>query len=306
MLSKFLLFDLSFIMSSCSEQLCFDEPQRSLGGAASLEGMGLFTGSQGRVRLCSAPEGFGVVFQRMDLPGQPLFPVHIKNACNMSRRSTTLGSDPGQQVRTVEHLLSAINAFGLDNVLVEMDGPEVPICDGSALPFVALIEEAGVVTQDAKKKVHHLKEPVYWSKEDVHLVALPSEEFRVSYALSFSEDELLGAQFCTVIVNEQTYKKEIAPARTFALYDEVVLLAERGEIKGSLDNGVVIKDGAVLNPGGLRYRNEMARHKILDIIGDLSLVAHPFRAHVVAICSGHSSNRSFAQVLLDCFVKEPR
>jgi len=293
-------------MFSCDESFCLTEPQRSLGRSVALEGKGLFTGSKCRVRLCPAPEGMGVVFQRVDLPEKPLFPAHVKNAHDMSNRSTVLGLEQGQQVRTVEHLLSAINAFGLDNVHIEMDGPEVPICDGSALPFVALIEEAEVVSQEAKKKIYHLKEPVYWSEGGVHLVALPSEKFRVSYTLSCASDALLEAQFCTFIVDRQAYREEIAPARTFACYDEVALLMERGEINGSLDNGVVIKDGCVLNPEGLRYRNEMARHKVLDIIGDLSLVGHPFKAHVVAVCSGHSSNRSFAQVLLDYFVRETR
>ena len=207
--------------------------------------------------------------------------------------------------KLVEHILSALKAFDLDNVIIEIDGPEIPSCDGSALPFVEMIQKVGVLSQTATKRVHHLEAPVFWSKGDVHLVALPAEEFRISYTLNYPNSELLRSQFYTIHVNEETYKQEIAPARTFSLYEEVVPLIEKGNIKGGrLDNAVIIKGDSILNPEGVRYRDEMVRHKILDLIGDLSLVDKTFHAHVIAIRSGHFSNTSFAKELVNNFKME--
>ena len=206
------------------------------------------------------------------------------------------------EVQTVEHILSALKAFDLDNVIIEIDGPEVPSCDGSATPFVELIEQAGVLSQSATKKVHRIESPVFWSKGDVHLVALPAEEFRISYTLNYPDNEFLKSQFYTIHVNEETYKQEIASARTFSLYEEVVPLIEKGNIKGGrLDNALIIKGSKILNPEGMRFQDgyEMVRHKILDLIGDLSLVGHSFLAHVIAIRSGHFSNTSFAKELVN-------
>ena len=136
----------------------------------------------------------------------------------------------------------------------------------------------------------------------MHLVALPADEFRISYTLNYPHSELLKSQFYTIHINEETYKQEIAPARTFSLYEEIVPLIEEGNIKGGrLDNAVVIKGGSILNPEGVRYKDEMVRHKILDLLGDLTLVACSFFIHVIAIRSGHFSNTSFARELVDAF-----
>ncbi|NGX50378.1 MAG: UDP-3-O-acyl-N-acetylglucosamine deacetylase [Chlamydiae bacterium] len=290
-------------MSSPDEFSSSRKHQRSLKGSASLSGTGLFTGEKAEVKLRSAPEGTGVVFKRMDLPDQPTLPALVEFV-RETPRCTILGSDQFQ-VQTVEHILSALKAYDIDNVIIEIDGPEVPSCDGSALPFVSLIEKAGVISQSATKRVHHLEAPVFWSKGDVHLVALPSEEFRISYTLNYPNSELLKSQFFTVHVNEQLYKEEIASARTFSLYEEVVPLIEKGNIKGGrLDNAVIIKGDTILNPEGVRYQDEMVRHKILDLLGDLSLVGESFIAHIIAIRSGHFSNTSFAKELVNNFILE--
>lgn len=277
--------------------------QRSLKGAATLEGTGLFTGAKTEIKLRPAPEGTGIVFQRVDLPDKPLLPAKVESV-RETPRCTILGNQ-NFQIQTVEHILSALKAFDLDNVIIEIDGSEVPSCDGSAVPFVDLIQKAGVVSQTATKKVYHLETPVFWSKGDVHLVALPAEEFRISYTLNYPNSDLLKSQFYTVHVNEETYKQEIAPARTFSLYEEVVPLIEKGNIKGGrLDNAVIVKGDTILNPEGVRYKDEMVRHKILDLIGDLSLVGRSFLAHVIAIRSGHFSNTSFARELVSSFKLE--
>ena len=164
---------------------------------------------------------------------------------------------------------------------------------------------AGIVSQGSTKKIHHLETPVFWSKGGVHLVALPSEEFRISYTLNYPNSDLLKSQFFTVHVDEQTYKEEIASARTFSLYEEIVPLIEKGSIKGGrLDNAVIIKGDSILNPEGVRYPDEMVRHKILDLLGDLSLVGQSFIAHIIAIRSGHFSNTSFAKELVSNFKRE--
>ncbi|MGE0198472.1 MAG: UDP-3-O-acyl-N-acetylglucosamine deacetylase [Simkaniaceae bacterium] len=290
-------------MSPTDEFSSSRKHQRSLKSSASLHGTGLFTGMKAEIKLRPAPEGTGIVFQRMDLPDKPFLPARVEYV-RETPRCTILGSDK-VQVQTVEHILSAIKAYDLDNVIIEIDGPEIPSCDGSSMPFVDLIERAGVISQGATKKIHHLEAPVFWSKGDVHLVALPSEEFRISYTLSYPNSDLLKSQFFTVHVNEQVYKEEIAPARTFSLYEEVVPLIEKGNIKGGrLDNAVIIKGDSILNPEGVRYRDEMVRHKILDLLGDLSLVGQSFIAHIIAIRSGHFSNTSFAKELVSNFTME--
>ena len=290
-------------MSLLDEMSSSRKHQRSLKGVAKLDGTGLFTGTKTEIKLRPAPEGTGIVFQRVDLPDKPLLSAQVENV-RETPRCTILGNQ-NFQIQTVEHILSALKAFDLDNVIIEIDGPEVPSCDGSASPFVDLIQSAGVVSQTATKKVYHLETPVFWSKGDVHLVALPAEEFRISYTLNYPNSDLLKSQFYTVHVNEETYKQEIAPARTFSLYEEVVPLIEKGNIKGGrLDNAVIIKGDTILNPEGVRYKDEMVRHKILDLIGDLSLVGQSFLAHVIAIRSGHFSNTSFARELVSNFMLE--
>ncbi|WP_420421918.1 UDP-3-O-acyl-N-acetylglucosamine deacetylase [Simkania sp.] len=292
-------------MSLPDEMSSSRKHQRSLKKPASMDGIGLFTGAKTELTLRPAPEGTGILFQRMDLPNKPTLAANVENVLE-TPRCTILGNSEFQ-IQTVEHILSTLKAFDLDNVIIEIDGPEVPSCDGSALAFVDMIQKAGVLSQTATKKVYHLETPVFWSKGDVHLVALPAEEFRISYTLNYPNSELLKSQFYTVHVNEETYKQEIAPARTFSLYEEVVPLIEKGNIKGGrLDNAVIIKGDSILNPEGVRYRDEMVRHKILDLIGDLSLVGDSFHAHVIAIRSGHFSNTSFARELVNNFKMENR
>ncbi len=277
--------------------------QRSLKVSSSLSGIGLFTGIRTQVNIRPAPEGVGILFRRVDLPNKPTLAAQVGNVLD-TPRCTILGTDEFQ-IQTVEHILSAIKAFDLDNVIIEIDGPEIPSCDGSSLPFVDMIRKAGVVSQSATKKVHHLEMPIFWSKGDVHLVALPAEEFRISYTLSYPNSKLLKSQFCTIHINEETYEQEIAPARTFSLYEEVVPLIEKGNIKGGrLDNAVIIKGDSILNPEGIRYADEMVRHKILDLMGDLLLVGSSFLAHIIAIRSGHFSNTSFAKELMSNFSVE--
>lgn len=271
--------------------------QRTVRGRVSASGIGLFTGEKVSISLCPSEEDAGIVFQRVDLPGQPKLPAH-SDYVQATPRCTIIG-DGKVVVQTVEHLLAALRAYQIDNVLIEISGGEVPIFDGSSLHFVDLIEKAGIVELEAEKELFRLRAPIFWSKDNIHLIALPSDEYRITYTLHYPHSRTIGTQFYTFALDEQRFKEEIAPCRTFSIYEEIAPMIEKGLVKGgSLENAIIIKDDVIVNPGGLRYPDEMARHKVLDLIGDLSLVP-PFLAHVVAVRSGHSSNNAFAKELLN-------
>lgn len=271
---------------------------RTLSKEVARKGIGLFTGVSSELKFIPAPAGHGIVFQRVDLKDCPLLPGQLKNVQG-TPRCTILGCGDAS-IQTVEHVLAALAAYGIDNLLIQLDGPEIPVFDGSSLEFVQMIEEAGVAPLDQQIPVYQLLRPVYWSQGDIHIVALPSEEYKISYTLHYPQSQLLHSQFFTVQVNADRFKREVAPCRTFSLYEEILPFIERGLLKGgSLDNAVIVKDDKVMNPEGLRFANEMARHKALDMIGDLSLIGVPFLAHVIAIRSGHYANNAFAKELLN-------
>ncbi len=284
-------------ISSHPDQEC------SLEKSVSLRGTGLFTGIDCTLTLRPAPEGAGILFQRTDLPGKPTLSAHVKNVVN-TPRCTILGNTHFK-IQMVEHLLSALKGCDLDNVRVEIDGPEIPSCDGSSLPFVEMIQKAGVSKQRVDKKTYFLETPIFYSEGETQLIALPADEFRISYTLDYPNNSLIGSQFYTTRINQAIYTKEIAPARTFSLYEEIMPFIEKGYIKGgSLSNAVVIQGNSVLNPEGIRFPNEMVRHKILDLVGDLSLTGIPFTAHVIAIRSGHLANTILAKKLTNYFNSE--
>lgn len=277
--------------------------QSTLARAVTVKGIGVFTGVEVNLTLLPALSSSGIVFIRTDLADRPEILASIDNVVK-TPRCTVLGAN-GCFIQTVEHLLAALSACQIDNVIIEMDGPEVPILDGSALPFVEMIEEAGVVYQEEEVEIHYLEEPLYVSHDEVVLIALPSLDFRVTYTLSYPGHPLLEMQTHSFTLSREAFKKEIAPSRTFSLFEEITPLIERGIIKGgSLENGVVIKGEEILNPEGLRFKNEMVRHKILDLIGDLSLTRVPFYAHIIAIRSGHATNSELAKELSCYFQKE--
>jgi UDP-3-O-[3-hydroxymyristoyl] N-acetylglucosamine deacetylase len=271
--------------------------QRTLKRSISAAGIGLFTGEKVSIRLCPGEVDSGIIFQRVDLPGKPILPARSEYVQG-TPRCTVIGSGK-DSVQTVEHLLAALRAFSIDNVLIEISGSEVPIFDGSSLHFVSMIEESGICQLDGEREILRLKTPVFYSQGDIHLIALPSDEYRISYTLHYPHSKTIGTQFYTFTLDEDRFKNEIAACRTFSIYEEIAPMIEKGLVKGgSLDNAVIIKGDEVINPGGLRYPDEMVRHKVLDLIGDLSLVP-PFLAHVVAVRSGHTTNNAFAKQILN-------
>lgn len=277
--------------------------QRTLKKSVSFSGIGIHTGKGVSLTFCPAKEGTGIVFKRIDLPNQPIIPATVEYVCE-TNRSTTLGV-ADVRIHTVEHVLAAIRAYEISNLCIEITSIEPPVGNGSSDIFVDMIEEAGIVEQDGMVPIVAIQEPVFFSDKDIHMVALPSDEYRISYTLSYPTSTVLQAQFHSVSVTSQNFKKEIAPCRTFSLYQEVEVLMDKGLIQGaSLNNGVTIKGDAVLSKGGLFFSNEMVRHKILDMIGDFSLVGFDFLAHVIAIRAGHASNFAFAKKLLHSITTE--
>lgn len=278
-------------------------PQRTLAREAEYVGIGIHTGAIVTLRFCPAPPNTGILFRRVDLPGAPIIPASVSSVCETAR-STTIGVGEAK-IHTVEHVLAAVRAFNIDNLIIEVDGIEPPVGNGSSDVFVEMIEHVGIVEQEESVTIRSLEVPVYHTEGDIHIVAVPCDTYRISYTLSYSQSKVLRSQFFSTEVNQESFVKEIAPCRTFSMYEEIAPLMERGLIKGgSLANAVIIKGDAVFSKGGLFFSNEMVRHKILDLIGDLSLVGIPFKAHVMAIRSGHATNVAFAEKIKEVLTSE--
>jgi UDP-3-O-[3-hydroxymyristoyl] N-acetylglucosamine deacetylase len=284
-----------------SDTVCFN--QKTLGKEVNLSGIGLFTGEKVSLVLKPAEENHGIVFQRTDLPDRPKIPANL-DFVKKTPRCTILGNKE-ISILTVEHLLSALNAYEIDNLKIELHGSEVPVSDGSSKAFVDLIEEAGIKEQKEPKKLVIFKKPIYWTEKDVHIIALPSKDYRISYLLDYPQTDFLKSQYYATVVSPFSYKNEISPCRTFSIYEEIEPLLKSGFIKGGcLDNAVIIKENRVLNPEGIRFSEEPARHKILDLIGDLSLLGGKIFGHIIAVKSGHYSNISFAKKALKMMEEE--
>lgn len=273
--------------------------QQTLCREATFSGIGLHTGQQVSMRFIPAAENSGIFFRRIDLPGAPTIKACVNQVLDTSR-STILGT-PEVRIQTVEHVLAALKAFQIDNLIIEIDNVEPPIGNGSSDLFVDMIEAAGIKPQKALKAFHKLKNPVYFTDKDIHLIALPCDEVRYSYTVHYPDVPAIKSQYFSFALTPDSFKEQVSSCRTFCLYREVEHLMERGLIKGaSLDNAVVIKDDVVFSKNGLFFQDEMARHKTLDLIGDLSLVGPvDIIAHFVSIKSGHASNCSFAKKILN-------
>lgn len=277
--------------------------QRTLKKSISYSGLGVHTGERVTMRFSPAKEGTGIIFKRIDLPNSPEIPATLEYVCD-TLRSTTLGIDK-VRIHTVEHVLAAVRAFNIDNLYIEVSNIEPPIGNGSSDTFVQMIDEAEIEEQHATIPVFKIKTPVYYSDGEIHLVALPYDGYRISYTLHYPNCSVLEAQFYSFLLSTQSFRHEIASCRTFCRYDELSHLMDRGLIKGgSLDNAVVIKDDVVFSKEGLHFPNEMSRHKILDVIGDLSLVGLPFEGHIIAIRSGHASNYALSKAIYNHITTE--
>ncbi|MDE3045616.1 MAG: UDP-3-O-[3-hydroxymyristoyl] N-acetylglucosamine deacetylase [Verrucomicrobiota bacterium] len=270
--------------------------QATLKQPVAFAGIGLFTGVPCSIRLVPATANTGLVFQRVDLPEKPEIPALLEFVRETARCTRLVRQEASIQL--VEHILSALHACGIHNLRIQVEGPEIPIGDGSANQFVRMIEEAGVQRLDAPLEILQIEQPIHWSEGEIHLVALPSKEFRISYTLYYPQSSLIGSQYFSSLISPETYKSQISMCRTFSLYEEIHPLIEKGFIKGGgLENALVIRENRVLNPDGARFPDEMVRHKVLDLVGDLALLGDPLHAHILAVRSGHTSNVAFAKAI---------
>lgn len=277
--------------------------QRTLKTESSFSGIGIHTGAQVKMRFIPAKEGTGIIFKRVDLPSHPIIPATLEYVCDTAR-STTIGI-ADIRIHTIEHVLAAIRAYEIDNLCIEVSNLEPPVGNGSSDVFVEMIENSGILEQEALVPIVKIQTPIHLTEGDIHLVAVPHDGYKISYTLNYPDSPVLKSQFYSFSLNSQDFKREISPCRTFSLYKEVSMLMDRGLIKGgSLDNAVIIKDDVVFSKNGLFFPDEMVRHKILDMIGDLSLVGFDFHAHIIAIRAGHSSNYSFAKKLFNYITME--
>jgi UDP-3-O-[3-hydroxymyristoyl] N-acetylglucosamine deacetylase len=268
--------------------------RRTLRAAVGCTGIGLHSGKLVRLELKPAPAEHGIRFVRKDLDVE--IPATLGSLARLEY-ATTLSQD-GVSIGTVEHLLSALYALGVDDVRVEVDGPEVPVLDGSAAPFVILIHEAGLKPLPVPRRVLRVLKPVEVVRGGKLARLLPAEDFRVSYTIGF-DHPLLRHQAASFRITPSAYAEAIAPARTFGFLREVETLRKSGlALGGSLENAVVIGETGVLNTK-LRFEDEFVRHKVLDAIGDLALLGHPLHAHLEAVKAGHALHAALAQKLMD-------
>jgi len=269
--------------------------QHTLAAPVSINGIGLHTGVTVNVRLCPAPANRGIVFKRTDLESFAI-EAHSRYVARVSYATSLMRK--GVLISTTEHLLSALAGLNVDNAYVELDNLELPILDGSALPFVKFIAKAGVRRQRARRTYVKVVRPVEVAEGDKRLAVYPSETLEINYRILFPHP-LIGEQTLEFAPNPTNYAAEIAPARTFGFLEEVELLKKSGLIRGgSLENAVVLTRNTVLNPEGLRFPDEFCRHKVLDLIGDLALLGRPLLGHVVAERAGHAMHAQLVARLL--------
>ena len=270
------------------------DAQRTLRRSVSCAGIGLHSGNKVSLSLKPAPADFGIRFRRSDLNGLEI-PATVDNLAGI-RYATGLACGEGS-VETVEHLLAALVSLGVDNVIVELNYPEVPIMDGSASPFVYLIHEAGIKRLATPRRVLKVVRPIALSSGDKRIALYPSDHFKITYSISF-DHPLLRHQSRTIEITEESFVEEIASARTFGFLKEVETLRQNGlALGGSLDNAIVLGETSVLN--ALRFEDEFVRHKILDVLGDLALVGHRIVGHLVAHRGGHALHTAFAARILE-------
>ena len=265
------------------------QPSRQLSS-----GIGLHSGNRVNMTFLPGAVGSGVVFRRADLEGKPEIEARVDNVTE-TNRSTTLGRG-NTKVHTVEHILAAFTGRGVDNAIVELDANEPPIADGSAREYCRMIEEAGLAPQAEKRDPYTVTEPIELVMGETEMAMFPNDTFKITCTSADKQGRF--TQFFSVEISPKTWLRDLSHARTFCFYEEIEYLIKNGLIKGgSLENAVVVRDDAVLTTEPLRYPNEFVRHKILDILGDLSLCGRPLCGHLIAVKPSHTANCELARLL---------
>ncbi len=280
--------------------------QRTLKNSVSFYGIGLHTGRHVHVTLRPSSRDSGIVFHRTDKGS--FIRADVASVID-SAYATTIGNEV-TKIKTVEHLLAALSGLGIDNATVELDGPEIPILDGSAIEITGLILKAGIAKQGKKASYLRITAPVFFKDGHSEIAIFPYNGRKITFSINFNHS-VLGEQTLSVDINEEIFIREIAPARTFGFLKDVQHLVANGLAKGgSLSNAIILTENGILNSSGLRFKDEFVRHKILDSIGDFSLLGMPIYGHVIADRAGHSTNIRFLKHLInrpDCWeiVSEP-
>jgi UDP-3-O-[3-hydroxymyristoyl] N-acetylglucosamine deacetylase len=268
--------------------------QRTVAKRVSCTGVGLHSGAPVTLTLAPAPADAGVAFVRMDLGVE----IPARHDLVVDTRLSTSLAVGTARVSTVEHVLSALQGMGIDNCRVEVDGPEIPILDGSAAPFVALVNQAGVRLQKAAKRYVVITQPVEVRDGDKLARLEPADGFSVSFTADFSHP-LITNQGFSVTISDRSYEREVSRARTFCFRKDIEQMQAMGLARGgSLENAIVVDDYSILNPEGLRWPDEFARHKVLDAIGDLALLGRPLLGALTAVKSGHALNQALVKRVL--------
>lgn len=277
--------------------------QRTIGDSFTISGIGLQTGGRANVTLTPARPGSGISFVRVDLPERPSINIGSADMGGPERaqqeRRTVLGFGP-MQIQTTEHLLAALSGMSIDNAVVEIDNVELPGLDGSSIGFVQSIRKAGIVEQAEPKTYIAPENPIWCKDKDALLVILPDQEFRVSYTLSYP---VIGTQFFSIAINDESFERELAPARTFCLEAEALELLKRGLGKGANYENTLVMGDAGPKDNKLRFPDEPVRHKLLDLVGDLSLLGSGLKGHVVAIKSGHRLNMELVRKIKETYAE---
>jgi UDP-3-O-[3-hydroxymyristoyl] N-acetylglucosamine deacetylase/3-hydroxyacyl-[acyl-carrier-protein] dehydratase len=270
--------------------------QRTLSHPVTIKGNSLHTGDAVTLTIKPAPVNHGVVFRRIDLSGSPEIQPRVDHVTDLVRATTIQSGHV--KIHTVEHVLSALSGCGVDNVLVEMNASEPPIMDGSARPYANLILEGEPVEQDKEREYFELDSAVSVSKGSSSVIAIPHDGLKIS--CTSADDRGIHTQHLSLSIDPETYVSQIAPARTFTIYEDIEELLKLGKIRGgSLDSAIVIKGDKILSKEPLRFKDEFVRHKILDIIGDISLLGMPLKAHIVATRPGHALNAELTKALFE-------
>ncbi|WP_269516123.1 UDP-3-O-acyl-N-acetylglucosamine deacetylase [Brevundimonas subvibrioides] len=275
-----------------------DHRERTLVAPAICAGVGVHTGQRVRLVIRPAPTGTGIVFIRTDITDRDNRIVVSGDAVVDARLNTMIENAAGVRLSTIEHLMAAFCALGISNVVVEVDGPELPILDGSALPFVQLLDRAGFRRQEAPVRYIEILEPIHVTDGDKHAALLPCDRYEMRFEIDF-DNAVVGNQVIDFVVDEETFRTEIMSARTFGFAHEVEALRQAGLARGgSLENAVVIDGDEILNPGGLRMEREFVRHKALDAIGDLYVLGVPLLGRYEGYKAGHAVNNLLVRAML--------
>ena len=271
--------------------------QRTLKNVTSISGIGLHSGTQITLKMRPATANTGIIFHRTDSTHTVSIKACADNVVD-TRMATVIGRD-GVNVSTIEHFMAALAACGIDNLHVDIDGPEVPVLDGSAAPFIKLIQEVGIKDLDVSRRFIAIRKPLEIIEGEKRISIIPSRFFRISFDIAFDHSAISVQQYSMKFTTEN-FCKEIAPARTFGFLHEVEYLKANGLARGgSLENAVVIDKNGVMNPEGLRFQDEFVRHKILDAFGDFSLLGSPLLGHIRAFKAGHDLNAQMVRKIQD-------